>query len=341
VLGAVVMPHNLFLHSEIIQSRHWNLEKEEVIRKQLKFEFLDTLLGMGIGWAINSAMILVAASVFFSHGILVDELHQAQATLRPLLGSMAATVFALALCFAGFSSSITAGMAGGSILAGIFQRPFDASQRLSRIGILLTLCCALPIIFLIKDSLRSLIWSQVALSIQLPFTVFPLLFLTSSTRVMGQFVNSLLDKFPQASEGLKEGWMDFRSDGMHSLRLGTPSPGSRSFGCGAWPKRAREAPPCLPRPNGVGGELHVTQRLKVDFSQNGISLARAADESYIEWVGKVRRPMNSETDRTCDDARTNPKDISEGGDRFEEGSREDGDRREGVGQRENRWDIGF
>ncbi len=194
VLGAVVMPHNLFLHSEIIQSRRWNLEKEEVIQKQLKFEFLDTLLGMGVGWAINSAMILVAASVFFSHGILVDELHQAQATLRPLLGSMAATVFALALCFAGFSSSITAGMAGGSILAGIFHRPLDVSQRLSRVGILLTLCCALPIIFLIKDPLRSLIWSQVALSIQLPFTVFPLLFLTSSTRVMGQFVNSLLDK---------------------------------------------------------------------------------------------------------------------------------------------------
>ncbi len=194
VLGAVVMPHNLFLHSEIIQSRHWNLEKEEVIRKQLKFEFFDTLLGMCVGWAINSAMILVAASVFFSRGMIVSELHQAQATLRPLLGSIAATVFALALCLAGFSSSITAAMAGGSIFAGMFQKPFDLSESRSRIGVLFTLCGALPIIFFIKDPLKGLLWSQIALSIQLPFTIYPLIFLTSSAKVMGRFANSSLDK---------------------------------------------------------------------------------------------------------------------------------------------------
>jgi manganese transport protein len=97
VLGAVVMPHNIFLHSEIIQSRQWNLEGEAVIKKQLRFEFVDTLNAMLIGWAINSAMILVAASVFYAKGILVTELSQAQETLRPLLGNSAATVFALAL----------------------------------------------------------------------------------------------------------------------------------------------------------------------------------------------------------------------------------------------------
>lgn len=64
VLGAVVMPHNLFLHSEVIQSRQWNL-KEEVIQKQLKYEFKDTLFSMIIGWAINSAMILMAAATFY------------------------------------------------------------------------------------------------------------------------------------------------------------------------------------------------------------------------------------------------------------------------------------
>ena len=64
VLGAVVMPHNLFLHSEVIQSRQWNLENETVIARQLRFEFLDTLFSMGIGWAINSAMIIIAAVVF-------------------------------------------------------------------------------------------------------------------------------------------------------------------------------------------------------------------------------------------------------------------------------------
>lgn len=68
VLGAVVMPHNLFLHSEIIQSRKWNLKEEAVIQRQLKFEFKDTLFSMIIGWAINSAMILMAAATFYQRG---------------------------------------------------------------------------------------------------------------------------------------------------------------------------------------------------------------------------------------------------------------------------------
>lgn len=65
VLGAVVMPHNLFLHSEIIQSRQWNLEDEAIIKRQLNYEFMDTLFSMVIGWAINSAMIIIAAALFF------------------------------------------------------------------------------------------------------------------------------------------------------------------------------------------------------------------------------------------------------------------------------------
>ena len=81
VLGAVVMPHNLFLHSEVIQSREWNLEDESVIKKQLKYEFYDTLLSMVIGWAINSAMIILAAATFFKQNIAVDELDQAQQLL--------------------------------------------------------------------------------------------------------------------------------------------------------------------------------------------------------------------------------------------------------------------
>ena len=78
VLGAVVMPHNLFLHSEIIQSRQWNLEDDKVIKKQLRFEFLDTLFSMLIGWAINSAMILLAAATFFQTKTPVTELQQAK-----------------------------------------------------------------------------------------------------------------------------------------------------------------------------------------------------------------------------------------------------------------------
>jgi len=194
VLGAVVMPHNIFLHSEVIQSRQWNVQGEEVIQKQLKYEFVDTLSAMIVGWAINSAMILVAASVFHSHGVAVTELPQAQATLRPLLGNAAAVIFALALLFSGFSSSITAGMAGGSILAGVYQEPFNMSDRHSRIGVYLALFLALGIIFFLRDPFQGLLWSQIILSIQLPFTVLPLILLTSSSKVMGKYANSLRDK---------------------------------------------------------------------------------------------------------------------------------------------------
>jgi manganese transport protein len=194
VLGAVVMPHNLFLHSEVIQSRQWNLQDETVIRRQLKYEFGDTLFSMLIGWAINSAMILTAAATFFQHSEQVDELGQAQEMLRPLLGNSASIVFALALLFAGISSSITAGMAGGSIFAGIFAEPYDISDSHSKTGVLLTMVPAAAVIFLISSPFQGLIYSQMLLSIQLPITIFTQIYLTSSKRVMGKYANSLLDR---------------------------------------------------------------------------------------------------------------------------------------------------
>jgi len=194
VLGAVVMPHNIFLHSEVIQSRQWNLQEKEVIASQLKYEFLDTLLAMGVGWAINSAMILMAAAVFHTHGNLVTELPQAEATLRPLLGQAAAVIFALALLFAGFSSSVTAGMAGGSIFAGIFKKPFAIHDRPSQIGVLLTLAGGVGIVFFLRDPFQGLLWSQIILSLQLPLTIIALIMLTSSTRVMGTYANNRQSK---------------------------------------------------------------------------------------------------------------------------------------------------
>ncbi len=193
ILGAVVMPHNLFLHSEIIQSRKLNLEGEEAITKQLKYEFTDTLLAMLIGWGINSAIIIMAASVFFTRGITVSDLAQADATMRPLLGSAAGAIFGLALLLSGFSSSVTAAMAGGSIFAGIFSEPFDISDTHSRIGAAITLTGAMAVVSLLKDFFQGIIWSQIILSIQLPWSVFSLVSLTSSQRVMGKFSNSHTD----------------------------------------------------------------------------------------------------------------------------------------------------
>lgn len=190
VLGAVVMPHNLFLHSEVIQSRQWNLQEESVIRRQLKYEFLDTLFSMIIGWAINSAMILMAAATFFTKGAAVTDLAQAGSMLRPLLGDAASVVFALALLFAGVSSSITAGMAGGSIFAGIFAKPYDITDRRTKAGILITMIPATLAILLISSPFDGLIYSQMLLSIQLPITIFTLIRLTSSRRVMGKYANT-------------------------------------------------------------------------------------------------------------------------------------------------------
>lgn len=194
VLGAVVMPHNLFLHSEIIQSRQWNLQDEKIIAKQLKYEFADTLFSMIVGWAINSAMILIAASTFFTKGIKVTALDQAQSMLKPLLGNSAAVIFALALLFSGMSSCVTAGMAGGSIFAGLFGEPYDIRDRHTKVGIGITLIVATAIIFFISDPFKGLVYSQMILSIQLPITIFLQIYLTSSKKIMGKYANSLLDK---------------------------------------------------------------------------------------------------------------------------------------------------
>lgn len=195
VLGAVVMPHNLFLHSEVVQSREYNKKDDASIRKLLKYEFYDTLFSMGVGWAINSAMILLAEATFFANHIGVEELQQAKSLLEPLLGNQAATIFALALLMAGISSTVTSGMAAGSIFAGMFGESYHVKDVHSRVGILLSLGIALVIILFIENPFQGLIISQMILSIQLPFTIFLQVGLTSSKRVMGQYANSRWSSF--------------------------------------------------------------------------------------------------------------------------------------------------
>lgn len=194
VLGAVVMPHNLFLHSEVIQSREWNKLCEKEMERQLRFEFLDTIFSMGIGWAINCAMILLAAAAFFKNAVVVDDLQQAQSLLYPLLGNKAAVVFAIALLLAGISSSITSGIAAGSIFAGMNNEPYNIKNVQSRVGVIISLGIALVILFFINDPFKGLIISQAVLSLQLPVTVFTQLKLTSSKTVMGKYANKSFTK---------------------------------------------------------------------------------------------------------------------------------------------------
>jgi manganese transport protein len=131
----------------------------------------------------------MAAATFFCNRISVTELSQAERMLHPLLGDTAAQVFALALLLAGIASSITAGMAGGSIVAGMFGEPFNSNDRHTRLGIALTLLLGAVAIFFVQDTFKGLIFSQVLLSLQLPWTIFLQIYLTSSKKVMGSHAN--------------------------------------------------------------------------------------------------------------------------------------------------------
>ena len=192
VLGAVVMPHNLFLHSEVIQSVHYEQQGEKVIRERLRYELFDTLFSMGVGWAINSAMVILAATTFFTRGVVVDDLATAAATLSPILGSAATVIFAVALLLAGLSSSVTAGMAAGTISAGMFGEEYDIHDRHSSVGVALCMGLATLACLLVENTFQGLVLSQALLSLQLPITIFTQIRLTSSKRVMGRYANSRL-----------------------------------------------------------------------------------------------------------------------------------------------------
>lgn len=135
--GAVVMPHNLFLHSEVVQSNHFEQQADEIIRERLRYELFGALFSMGIGWAINSAMVILAASTFHANGIVIDDLEAAAQTLSPILGPASTASIAVALLFAGVSSSVTAGMAAGTISAGMFDEEYDIHDRHSSVGVAL------------------------------------------------------------------------------------------------------------------------------------------------------------------------------------------------------------
>lgn len=188
-LGAVVMPRSPFLHSEVIQSQHFEGKGEAVIQERLRYEFADTLFSMIVGWAISSAMVILAATTFFQQGIVVDDLAAAADTLSPILGPGARLVFALAPLFAGLSNSITAGMAAGTISAGAFGEECDIHDRHSTGGIVLCLVFALVTCLLVEDSFQGLLVSQALLSLQLPIAVFLQTYLTSSPKVMGTYAN--------------------------------------------------------------------------------------------------------------------------------------------------------
>lgn len=179
ILGATVMPHNVFLHSSVVLSRRREGDDEHN-RRALRFAYADTAVALNVAWLVNASMIVMAAAVFAGHGLTVESIEGAHRTLAPLLGPMAAAAFAVALLAAGLSSSVTGTLAGQTILEGFVGRKISVFWMR-----LVTMVPALLVVALGVDAFRVLVLSQVFLSLQLPFTVGALLYLAANPRVMG------------------------------------------------------------------------------------------------------------------------------------------------------------
>ncbi|WP_353205256.1 Nramp family divalent metal transporter [Sphingomonas sp.] len=189
ILGATVMPHNLYLHSSIVQTRAFGKGKRDV-KAALAFNTVDTVLALGAAFFVNAAILVLAAAVFWRSGVVVDDLRQAHELLRPALGGVAATAFAVALLASGQSSTITGTLAGQIVMEGFLRiRIAPWLRRLVTRG--LAIVPALVVISATggKDTVELLVISQVVLSMQLPFAIFPLMMVTSSRQRMGDYAN--------------------------------------------------------------------------------------------------------------------------------------------------------
>jgi len=191
ILGATVMPHNLYLHTALVQTR--DVEPTSASRRTaIRYNTTDTVIALGAAFFVNAAILVVAAAVFHRGGYFdVGELQEAHRLLAPLLGApIAATAFAVALLASGQSSTITGTLAGQIVMEGFLRiriRPWlrRLVTRLLAIG---------PAVFLIsasggKDTVGLLVFSQVVLSMQLSFAIFPLMKFTSDPKLMGEFAN--------------------------------------------------------------------------------------------------------------------------------------------------------
>jgi len=191
ILGATVMPHNLYLHSSIVQTRAYD-ETTEGKRTAFKYAFLDSTIALSFALFINAAILIVAAATFHRAGqTQVAEIQDAYQLLTPLLGvTGASTVFALALLASGQNSTLTGTLAGQIVMEGFLNiriRPW--LRRLITRGIAIVPAAIAAIFFGAHGTAQLLILSQVILSLQLSFAVFPLVRFTSERAKMGEFVN--------------------------------------------------------------------------------------------------------------------------------------------------------
>lgn len=190
ILGATVMPHNLYLHSSIVQTRKTGDSPEE-LKEAIHFNTADTVVALSLAFFVNAAILILAAAVFWRSGTVVSEFQDAHNLLGGMLGGASATVFAVALLASGQSSTITGTLAGQIVMEGFLRikiKPWVRRMLTRGIAII-------PALILIhasggKNTVELLVLSQVVLSMQLPFAIFPLVAFTSSKAKMGGFANA-------------------------------------------------------------------------------------------------------------------------------------------------------
>jgi len=188
MLGATVMPHVIYLHSQLVQWRK-TPETDEQKMKHYRLERMDITIAMNIAFLVNAAMVVVAAAVFYARGLAVESIEQAHHSLTPLLGSLSSGAFGIALLASGLSSSAVGTMAGQTIMKGFVNLRIPLTVRR-----LVTMAPALIIIGLGINPIKALVISQVVLSFALPAAIIPLMLITGRKEIMGALVNKPLTK---------------------------------------------------------------------------------------------------------------------------------------------------
>lgn len=183
MLGATVMPHVIYLHSQLVQQRNFDYSDEEKL-KHLKMEKIDINIAMNIAFIVNAAMVIVSAAVFYRNGIAVDTIEEAHKSLQPLLGSLSAGAFGIALLASGLSSSVVGTMAGQTIMKGFVNISIPVNIRR-----LITMMPALIVIGFGVNPMYALVLSQVILSFMLPFPIVQMLIIAKRKDIMGILVN--------------------------------------------------------------------------------------------------------------------------------------------------------
>ncbi|WP_269410169.1 Nramp family divalent metal transporter [Lentibacillus daqui] len=195
ILGATVMPHNLYLHSSIVQTRQYK-RTEKGRKEAIKFSVADAIFSLTIAFLINSAILILGASAFHGTGIQVSEIEEAYKLLSPTVGiGIASTLFAVALLASGQNSTITGTLSGQIVMEGFVHMRISPWLR----RVITRLIAVVPAFVVTwiagsRGTADLLLWSQVVLSLQLPFAVVPLVLFTSSKEKMGQFANSNMIK---------------------------------------------------------------------------------------------------------------------------------------------------